>query len=110
MAEALLLLLPLLLLLLLCCAVLLLPLCCAATAAAAAGCSAHALLWPSLHAFVWAPALQTPSPTCPHSRLLFTRQFASKLVSTVETMDASGSTSFESGGWAAEGGGGDEWR
>lgn len=56
------------------------------------------------------PALQTPSPTCPHSRLLFTRQFASKLVSTVETMDASGSTSFESGGWAAEGGGGDEWR
>lgn len=37
-------------------------------------------------------------------------RFASKLVSTVETMDASGSTSFESGGWAAEGGGGDEWR
>lgn len=43
--------------------------CCAAAAAAAAAataaaCSAHALLWLSLHAFVWAPLLQTPSPTC----------------------------------------------
>lgn len=37
-------------------------------------------------------------------------QFATKLVSTVETMDASGSSSFEAGGWAAEGGGGDDWQ
>lgn len=35
-------------------------------------------------------------------------QFASKLVQTVETMDA-GTAEFDAG-WAAEGGGGDEWQ
>ncbi|KAI7842179.1 hypothetical protein COHA_004200 [Chlorella ohadii] len=37
-------------------------------------------------------------------------RFADKLVRTVDTMDASGSSGFESGGWAAEGGGADEWQ
>ena len=48
--------------------------------------------------------------TCFASLCFFVLQFASKLVATVDTMDATGSSGFEGNGWGAEGGGGDEWQ
>ena len=59
------------------------------------------------------PLDMTPHPTPPHPNPTHMLQFASKLVSTVEGMDATGFASGESG-WAGGGGGGDddagEWK